>query len=74
MTDNREIILGEVRASGMRGLQIYCSDYRCSHWTRISADRWSDDVCLSDLEPKFVCRACGHRGAESGYWKVQVSD
>jgi len=30
----------------------------------ISADRWPDDVRLSDLEPHFVCQACGQRGAD----------
>jgi len=32
---------------------IYCADYRCSHYIAISGDRWPDDVCLSDLEPRF---------------------
>jgi hypothetical protein len=30
----------------------------------ISADRWSDDVRLSDIEPRFVCQACFRRGAD----------
>jgi hypothetical protein len=30
--------IGEMRASGGRGLLIYCPDFRCSHWTAISAD------------------------------------
>ena len=48
-----------MRQMGVRGLLVYCSDYRCSHWGRIIADRWADDVRLSDLEPLFVCQACG---------------
>jgi hypothetical protein len=28
------------------------------------ADRWADDVRLSDLEPGFICSACGKRGAD----------
>jgi len=60
----QKITLGEMRSSGVRGLLIYCADYRCSHSTAISADRWPDDVRLSDLEPKFTCQACGHRGAD----------
>jgi hypothetical protein len=60
----QKITFGEMRASGIRNLLIYCSDYRCSDWTAISGDRWPDDVHLSDLEPKFACRACGNRGAE----------
>ena len=28
------------------------------------ADRWPDDTKLSDIEPRFVCTACGKRGAD----------
>jgi hypothetical protein len=60
----QKITLAEMRASGVRGLLIYCSDYRCSHSVAISGDRWSDDVRLCDIEPKFTCQACGRKGAE----------
>jgi hypothetical protein len=30
----------------------------------MSADRWLDDVRLSDLEARFVCKGCGKRGAD----------
>jgi hypothetical protein len=52
-------------ASGVRGLLIHC--YKCSHSTRLAADAcdfWPDDIRLSDLEPRFVCEACGKKGAE----------
>jgi hypothetical protein len=57
----QKITLREMRAAG---LLVYCSDYKCSHSIKISADQWPDDMRLSDLEPKFTCRACGHRGAD----------
>jgi hypothetical protein len=61
----QKITLAEMRAANVHGLLlIYCSDYHCSHWTAISGDKWPDDVRLSDLEPKFVCSACGKRGAD----------
>ena len=59
-----KITFGEMRASGIRDLLIYCSDYKCSHSTTISGDRWPDDVRLSDIEPLFLCKACGKRGAD----------
>ena len=62
-----KITFGEMRESGARGLLIYCSDFRCSHWVRLSpdeCDHWPDGVRLSDIEPQFVCKACGQRGAE----------
>jgi hypothetical protein len=42
----------------------WLSDFRCSHWTAISADRWADDARLSDIEPRFTCQACGTKGAD----------
>jgi hypothetical protein len=60
----QKITFGEMRDSGVRGVLIYCSDYRCSHSIAISGDQWHDDVRLSDLEPRFVCSACGKRGAD----------
>ena len=60
----QKITLGEMRAAGVRGLLIYCSDYRCSHWTAIGADRWPDHIRLSDIEPRFTCQACGAKGAD----------
>jgi hypothetical protein len=38
--------------------------YRCSHSMVMSADQWPDDLRLSDIEPRFVCKACGKRGAD----------
>jgi hypothetical protein len=55
---------GEMRTSGVRDVLIYCRDHRCSHHVETSADGWGDDVRLSDIEPDFVCIACGKRGAE----------
>jgi len=61
----QKITFGELRSSGVHGVLIYCADYHCSHWIRISADQWSDDVRLSDIEPRFVCslRQAGRRCA-----------
>ena len=60
----QKITFGEMRAVGVRGVLVYCSDYRCSHSTAISADQWPDDVRLSDIEPRFICQACGQRDAD----------
>src|ERR1700732_1499379 len=63
-TRQKKITFGEMRAAGVRGLLIYCSDYKCGHWTAISGEKWPDDVRLSDLEPLFTCQVCGQRGAD----------
>jgi hypothetical protein len=60
----QKITFAEMRAAGVRGVLIYCSNYRCSHSTCLDADRWPDDVRLSDIKPAFVCAACGRRGAD----------
>jgi len=60
----QKISLGEMRSSGARGLLVYCADYKCAHSVEISGDRWPDHIRLSDLEPLFVCQACGARGAD----------
>jgi hypothetical protein len=52
----QKITFAEMRVSGVRELLIYCQDYKCSHSLAISGDAWPDDVRLSDLEPRFVCR------------------
>jgi len=62
LTRPMKIAFGEMRASGVRGVLIYCTDYRYSHSTSIIADRWPDDIRLSDIEPRF--RRRGHRGAD----------
>jgi hypothetical protein len=49
---------------GVRGVLVHCADYRCSHSIAISADRWPDDLRLSDIEDRFTCSACGKRGAD----------
>jgi hypothetical protein len=59
----QKITLGEMREPGPNRLLVYCGDYKCAHLVTIDAP-WPDHVRLSDLEPKFTCRACGHRGAD----------
>jgi hypothetical protein len=60
----QKITFAEMRAAGVRGLLVYCSDYHCSHHVTVSGDNWPDDARLSDLEPRFVCQVCGQRGTD----------
>src|SRR6516164_9582972 len=46
-----KITFADMRVQGVRGLLIYCADYRCSRSIAISGDLWPDDVRLSDIEP-----------------------
>ena len=64
MIRHEKITFGEMREMGVRGVLIYCADYHCSHSVAMNADCWPDDLRLSDIEPRFVCAACGRRGAD----------
>jgi hypothetical protein len=65
VTRPQKVTFGEMRDTGVRGLLVYCSDYKCSHSIAISGDGWPDgEVRLTDLEPKFICQACGKRDAD----------
>jgi hypothetical protein len=56
MTDRpQKITFAEMRDMGVRGVLIYCADYRCGHWIALSADQWADDLRLSDIERLFIC-------------------
>jgi hypothetical protein len=47
-----KINLGELRASGVRNIVVFCADYTRSHSITLSVDQWADD-----------CPAVGYRGA-----------
>jgi hypothetical protein len=49
MSRPQKITFAEMRSSGVRGLLVYCADYKCSPYIAITGDRWADDVRLSDL-------------------------
>ena len=59
-----KITFADMREAGVHGPLIYCTDYRCSHSVALSGDAWPDELRLSDIEPRFICGACGHRGAD----------
>jgi hypothetical protein len=60
----QKITFAQMRDSGVRGVLVYCSDHKCGHSIAIGADWWADDIRLSDIEARFVCKVCGKRGAD----------
>ena len=44
-----KITFAEMREMVVRGLLVYCADFRCSHSVAVSADHWPDDLRLSDI-------------------------
>ncbi|WOH55159.1 hypothetical protein [Bradyrhizobium sp. BWC-3-1] len=67
-----KIAFGDMREMGLRGVLVY---RRCGHSVALSADRWPDDVRLSDIETRFVCAACGNqRGSgQTGFQQRQAA-
>src|SRR6516165_4152596 len=63
LTRPQKIAFAEMCEQGVRGILIYCQDFHCSHSVATIADRWPDDLRLSDIEDRFTCTACGKRGA-----------
>jgi hypothetical protein len=63
----RQITFGEMRESGVRGVLIYCSDYKCSHSIAISGDQWPDDVRISarDIAADRPPQIWGHPASAS---------
>ena len=61
----QKIIFGKMRGSGVAGgrCRRLLPGLSRSHSTTLPANRWPDEVRLSDVE-QFVCKACGHRGAD----------
>jgi hypothetical protein len=64
MLADKKITLGQMRQSGADRLHVLCGSPDCSHSVVMDADCWPGSLRLSDLEALFVCRACGHRGAD----------
>jgi hypothetical protein len=64
VTRQQKITFREMRESGVDRILIYCADYTCSHSIEMYAGQRTDDVRVSDIEDRFVCTACGKRGAD----------
>jgi hypothetical protein len=45
-TVRQKITFAEMRAAGVRGLLVYCSDYHCSHWTATATDGQTTSASL----------------------------
>jgi hypothetical protein len=52
------------RDMGLRNVLVYCAIYHCMRSIAMSGDQWPYDLRLSDVEPRFICTACGKRGAD----------
>jgi hypothetical protein len=60
--DPEVVAIAKRRQFSARPSPIHHLFARRSHWTRLGANRWPDDVRL--FEPGFVGKACGKRGPD----------
>jgi hypothetical protein len=68
----QKITFGEMRESGVRGILIYCSDYKCSHSIAVNANQWPDHFRLSDVEDRFVCTLAANAAPTCGRISIGI--
>ena len=60
---------GEMRASGVRDVLIYCRDHRCSHHVETSADQWPDNIQVGGCRGRRSGNPTGFRtDSPIGLW------
>ena len=65
LTRQKKITFGEMRAAGVRGLLIYCSDYKCNHSTAPFVN------CFTYAERGLIYQAPGvQRALEVAEWML----
>jgi hypothetical protein len=52
-----KITFAEMRDMGVRGVRIYCPDYKCSHSIAVSADQWAFRISSRSLCAQYVAIA-----------------
>jgi hypothetical protein len=53
-----------MRANGVRDLQVHCADRNCHHQVTISVDDFADALVVIGFGPRIVCTASGMIGAD----------
>jgi hypothetical protein len=53
-----------MRSQGRSRVFVCCSNPGGHHNAELDVSRLADDVIFNDLQPRMVCTACDHRGAD----------
>lgn len=69
----RKITIREMREARARNVLVCCQEITCAHSVAFNVDGLSDDLILSDLEPKLRCSVCGSKAIEVRpiYWTAE---
>ena len=57
--------LGNMRADGVRELDVYCSAHGCNHHRVIDVEDYGDDAPVPWFGPRLRCERRGHLGADA---------
>jgi hypothetical protein len=63
---DKPVPLANMRTHGRNHVFVNCSNPGCCHNAELDVSRLPDDVTFNDLEPRMLCTACDHRGADAG--------
>ena len=67
--------LGNMRANGVRTLDVWWSGRGCGHYRVVDVERHGDDVPVPWFGPRKRCERCGHLGADARpNWNERSSD
>jgi hypothetical protein len=61
---DKPVPLAKMRSHGRSSAYVCCSNPDCHHNAEIDASGFPDDMIFADLQPRMLCTACGHRGAD----------
>jgi hypothetical protein len=64
--------LAKMRSIGRKHVFVNCGNPGCGnpgryHNTELDVSRFQDGVTFNDLQPRTLCTACDHRGADAGH-------
>ena len=57
--------LGNMRANGVRTLDVTCGGRRCNHSAVFDVSTFADGIPVPAFGPRMVCTACGAIGADA---------
>jgi hypothetical protein len=63
---DKPVPLASMRTHGRNHVFVNCSNPGCCHNAELDVSRLPDDVTFNDLQPRMLCTACDHRGADAG--------
>jgi len=63
---DKPVPLANMRTHGRNHVFVNCSNPGCCHNAELGVSRLPDDVTFNDLQPRMLCTACDHRGADVG--------